>query len=281
MPTAVELHRRGRGATNAGRFASARTLLTAALDQADDPDTRVAVQLTLAHVETETGSTARGLTLCEQAVATPGTSPRTTGLAHGQLGLVLMRSGTVDRALTELTLALDHLAGDDRETGRVLLNRGTVHLVRGDGEAALRDFGAAAASLDADDDAVLRAQAQHNEGYASLLQGDLVAALRLMDAARPVLAPLSTVSRAVGDQDRAEVLTAAGMVLEAELALTDAVRAFGARRARQHQGEAELALARLLLAESPRRARTVARRAARRLARRGSTGWALRADAVA
>ena len=37
----------------------------------------------------------------------------------------------------------------------------------------------------------------------------------MMDAAREVLAPLSAVSRAVGEQDRAEVLTAAGRGREA------------------------------------------------------------------
>ena len=55
-------------------------------------------------------------------------------------------------------------------------------------------------------------------------------ALQAMDAARPVLAPLSPVSRAVGDQDRAEVLTAAGRAREAIVALR--VRRVGVRRPR-------------------------------------------------
>ena len=56
---------------------------------------------------------------------------------------------------------------------------------------------------------------EHNLGYTRLLAGDLVGALRDMDRARPVLAPLSPVSAATGDQDRAEVLMAAGLVRRA------------------------------------------------------------------
>ena len=53
-----------------------------------------------------------------------------------------------------------------------------------------------------------------------------------MDAAREVLAPLSPVSRAVGEQDRAEVLTAAGRARDAVAALETAAAAYGERRLR-------------------------------------------------
>ncbi|MFY0405724.1 CHAT domain-containing protein [Solicola sp. PLA-1-18] len=283
MLTADELHRRGRAATNAGRLAAARRYLDTALSRVDpgDEDVRARVEVTLAHLETEAGSFEAALAVCERAGARTGLSASTTALVHGQLGMIHMRAGDGDRALEHLARAADGLAADPHQLGVVLLNRGNVHLMRGESARAVVDLGGAAAAFDLAGDAIFRARAQHNEGYASLLAGDLVTALRLMDAARPVLAPLSPVSRAVGEQDRAEVLTAAGMVREADEALTRAARAFGSRRARQHQGEAELALARLLVRDDPRRARLVARRAARRLAGLGSTGWALRAEAVA
>ena len=61
--------------------------------------------------------------------------------------------------------------------------------------------------------------ATHNLGYVELLRGDLVAALRLMEEAEPVLAPLSPVSAAVGAVDRAEVLAAAGSLIAMGLVL--------------------------------------------------------------
>ena len=72
------------------------------------------------------------------------------------------------------------------------------------------------------------ARAEHNLGYARLLTGDLVGALQMMDDARKILAPLSAFSRAVGEQDRAEVLTAAGRAQEAIAALESAATAYGA-----------------------------------------------------
>ena len=84
---------------------------------------------------------------------------------------------------------------------------------------------------------------EHNLGYTRLLAGDLAAALVDMDRARAVLAPLSSVNAAMGDQDRAEVLMAAGLVAEGRAALAAAARAYGAApagappgRGRAHPG---------------------------------------------
>ena len=76
-----------------------------------------------------------------------------------------------------------------------------------------------------------------------------------MDAARAVLAPLSPVSRAVGDRDRAEVLTAAGRASDAIRALEAAASAYGDHGLRNFQAECELTLSRTLLREDPSRAR--------------------------
>ena len=95
-----------------------------------------------------------------------------------------------------------------------------------------------------------------------------------------MLAPLSAVSRAVCDQDRAEVLTAAGRPSEAIRALEAAAAAYGSRRLRSFQAQCELTLAWTLLREDPARARVVARRAARRFRSQASPLQAARAEAV-
>ena len=82
------------------------------------------------------------------------------------------------------------------------------------------------------------------------------------------------------EQDRAEVLTAAGRPHEAVRALEQAATAYGSRRLRTFQAECELTLAWTLLREDPAQARVVARRAARRFRGQASPARALRADAV-
>ena len=98
---------------------------------------------------------------------------------------------------------------------------------------------------------------------------------------RPVLSPLSAAYRATVEQDRAEVMTAAGRPREAIRALEAAARAYGSRRLRTFQAECELTLAWTLLREDPARARVVARRAARHYRSQESPVPALRAEAAA
>ena len=101
-----------------------------------------------------------------------------------------------------------------------------------------------------------------------------------MDSARPVLAPLSPVSRAVGEQDRAEVLTAAGRAHEAIGSLERAATAYGDHGLRTYQAECELTLSGTLLRDDPAEARVVAKRAARRFRAAGSEAQAVRAEAA-
>ena len=103
----------------------------------------------------------------------------------------------------------------------------------------------------------------------------------MIDEAAAVLAPQSAVNRATVEQDRAEILTAAGRPREAIRALEQAATAYGSRRLRTYQAECELTLAWTLLREDPARARVVARRAARRFRGQASPARELRADAAA
>ncbi|MGL5825707.1 MAG: CHAT domain-containing protein [Nocardioides sp.] len=136
-------------------------------------------------------------------------------------------------------------------------------------------------SICAAEDPIEIAKAEHNLGYAEFLSGNLLAAILLMERSAVVLASLSPVARAVGAADRAEVLSACGLVGQAVDALDRAAHAFSLRRIRQSQAEAELAKARILLAFDPKSAASLARRAARRFRSRGSEDWALRAEVVA
>lgn len=279
MLSAEELHRRGLAATNSGRMATADRLLRLALDRAGDPDLRDRIDISRAYVASERGDLLTGTQLC-QSVVDRAQNLTVRDLAHSQLGVLYTRAGDGELALGHLQQAMAgrRLVGIDR--ARALMNRGVVWLQRGEMPSAITDFDAAAEDFDAAGMPVEAAQALHNSGYALMLAGDLARALQRMDAARPVLAPLSTNFRAVCDQDRAEVLVAAGLHHEARGTVADVAAAYGRLGLSQNQGEAEFLLARLLLLDDPARARVVARRAARRFRRRGSAAWADRADAI-
>ena len=278
MLTAEELSARGRDASTAGRHALAVSLLGRAVARAEDDRQRAVALQSLAHATAERGSPDDGIALCRQALALDGLDDRVRGTVRSQLGLLLMRRGAVDEALAELAAALPLVADDPDLVGRLHLNRGNIHLQRADAAAAAADF---AHARERSTIAVEQAMATHNLGYVELQRGDLVAALRLMEEAAPVLAPLSPVSEAVGAVDRAEVLAAAGMPMAAADLLAQAVETYGRRRLRQFQGEALVVRARGLLLVDPSAAAVAASRARRLFEARGSGRWALRAEALA
>lgn len=284
MLTADALYQRAVDHGNAGRHAAARRDLSAARRRNPTPDVSGLITGTWAYLQAETGdasATREAVALCETALVDPRLSPHTRAVLTSQLGLIELRLGEAEPALGHLTTAAARLGDDPERLGVVLLNRGLVHLDRDEVAAAERDFGRAAEAFELAERPVGQAQAQNNQGYAAMLSGDLVAAIRLMDASAPVLAGLSPVSAAIGASDRAEVLLAAGMTGDAVTLLRAAARIYGSRGLRQTQAEAELLLARALSLESPLAAATVARAASRRFRARGSEPWAVRADAVA
>lgn len=281
MLSAAVLYERGVEHGNAGRHAAARRVLEEAARRTEDPDLLARIGGTIAYIVSETGDADGGIALCRSALDTERISSRTRAILTSQLGLIELRRGDGAAALPLLTSAILELGGDPARLGRVHLNRGLVYLERGEVASALADFAQAAEAFVRSDEPVELAKALNNQGYAAMLAGDLIAALRLMDESRPVLAALSPVALATCDADRAEVLLAAGMTSEATELLGSVARTYGARGLRQAQGEAELVLARALVLEDAHRAAAVARRAARRFRARGAEGWALRADAFA
>ena len=280
MSTPADLHQRGVAANNAGRYSEARRLLTRALAVSDDAEMTALVESSLAHLEAETGDWPVALSRCEAILGRSGLSDRTRGSVRGQRAMLLMLSGRLQEALVDFSSAIATLSDDPDFLGRALLNRGGVHLQLQEVVGAESDFRSAVAELETADLPVEAAMARHNLGYCRFLAGDLVTALRLMDAAAVVLAPLSAVSEATGEQDRAEVLMAAGLVEEGRAALEAAARAYGSRRLRRRQAEAELALARASVFGSPADAMVQARRAARHFRAASAPAMAARAEAI-
>jgi tetratricopeptide (TPR) repeat protein len=282
MLGADELHRQAKDAVNRGAFVRARSLLDRAEAATSDPDLRARIDLTRAYVEAETGDPLAGRERCAGLLEVAGLEDETRGLVWSQLGLLSMRAGDVEHAMDAFARSVDLLPSGGEPVGLVLLNRGNVHLQRGDATAAIADFTAArehfsrAGGLE-----VWQAKVEHNLGYARLLTGDIVGALQMIEAAARVLSTRSVTSRAIGEQDRAEVMTAAGRPREAIRALEAAARAYGSRRLRTFQAECELTLAWTLLREDPARARVVARRAARHFRSQESPVPAHRAEGAA
>jgi tetratricopeptide (TPR) repeat protein len=269
-------------AVRAGNFSGAQALLARARRAAgSDVDQLALVGLSDAYVEAELHGVAEAIALCRDLLDSGELQSETTGRIWAQLGLLQMRGGDGDAALTSFSEAAERLHESPEFLGRALLNRGTLHLGQRRTVDAASDFLDAGRQFEIAGLTESQARARHNLGYASLLSGDLVAALTQMESAAHVLAPLSEVSRAQCEQDRAEVLLAAGRPREAARALRAAADAYGAQRLRRFQAECEYVLSRTLLREDPAQARTVARRAARRFASHGSTTWAWRAEALA
>nr|WP_232523486.1 CHAT domain-containing protein [Nocardioides sp. MAH-18] len=190
-----------------------------------------------------------------------------------------MLRGETARALAELEAAIP-LVDDRGVYARIHLNRGNVHLQRRQLPQALADFETSVAAYRGVGDEYGAAKAVHNFGYTHFLAGDLVAALQRLDEAYPTFEAEGPVMTAMADQDRAEVLMAAGLHEQGAAALAASADAYGRRRLYQRRGEAELALARSFVLTEPGRAKAAARDALRRFRRTGARAWEVRAEAT-
>lgn len=277
---AESLYEKAVAASNDGKYDLALELIARARELTDDPDLYNRLDISSTWGMAERGDLSGAVARCHEVLQRPDVKPLTAGIAESQLGLLHMRSAEHDAALAAMDRALVALVDEPQYSGRVMLNRGNLHLDRRDPDAAADAFTAAADLLGQAGDMVGRAKAVFNHGYAQLLRNDLVAALKGMDEASETLAQLSEVNRAIGLQDRAEVLLASGRTREAAEALETAAAAYGNEKLRRYQAECELILARTLVADEPVRARSVAQQAARRFETQGLDIWAARARAV-
>jgi tetratricopeptide (TPR) repeat protein len=277
---AEELHERGLTAINDGKVRAARPLLERARSRTQDQVLLARIEASLAYVLNELGDTDGARALCEQALRRQAVPADTRGIIEAQRALLLMRAGETGAALDAFVVAIDLLDGLPADQGKALTNRGGVYLQQGRDREAAADFAAAMDRFAAVADDLSRAKAEHNLGYALLLRGDLVGALRAMDAAQQVIAPVGAVLRAICEQDRAEALSAAGLESDARTALVTAAGAYAARRLHQRRGEAELALARSLVTVDPAAAGRAAGAAERRFRQVGSEAWTDRAKVI-
>ena len=177
--------------------------------------------------------------------------------------------------MREFDPAIAMLVEDRPVLGRVHLNRGNVHLQRTTSGRGGADFAAPSAPARGRRRRSTRPRPRTTSATSDCSRGDLVAALETWTRRAPAFAAEGPVMAAISDQDRAEVLLAAGLVDEGRRAAARPRAPTAARRLHQRQGEAELALARALaMRTDPARPRACAARRPRRFSATRVAGMA-------
>jgi len=282
-PTAEDLYERGVLLANRGSYAQARrTLAIAATKAADAGDVELQARIagTTAYVLARLGDVDGGEELCLSVLERGGLSPAAVAQLEGQLGALALERGLLDDAAGWLTKSIRGLTDAPVRQANMRLNRTLVDMQRGRLDAVMTDLELAESSYR---DAGLTDQVNltiHNRGYALMLAGDLVSALKTMQSVREPLDGESELWAAINELDRAEVLREAGLVTEAERSLESVSQALGHHRAPRERATADYHLARSLLSHDPERAAIAAAAAARRFNSIGSPGWTVRAQAI-
>ncbi len=274
--------RPARGARTVHRalaFLSPALAKAPAEDQPDLAQLHARLLITLAFSEFEIHGMHRGRQrLAEARIAAEECgSGEVLALVHELQGLLLVRSGDLASAIREFDVAsllADHL--DDADQAALLLNRGYAHLAKGDLPAARQDLVRSVELASLSGARRIEFKAGHNLGYAEFLSGNFPLALDCFARADALDA---AVSRGVSLLDRARVLMEAGLLHEADEALSEAIPLLGAERANQDRAEALLARAHCALLRGDwALARVLAGRARRDFRRRGSSEWLDRSE---
>jgi len=239
------------------------------------------IWISMATSESELNGLAAGLAALERAGPHLERSgePELRFLFESQLGFMKYRSGFMDEALTHLdtALALDVIV-EPALRRRILLNRGTVNLYRGDLRTARQDLSAAARRPSGEPVDQVAFMAQHNLGYVEFLAGNLATSLQILDGVRQ---SATIVSSGVMLLDRARVLLEAGLHREADETLDEAGELFRRDRLWKDVGEVELARAECALLDGEiDAARRLAGSARTRFRRRRNDRWRRDAELV-
>ncbi|MBI4899404.1 MAG: hypothetical protein HY829_02885, partial [Actinobacteria bacterium] len=289
---AAELYEQARGDIAAYAIERAMSRLDEAASALGDDPSLEASELTLRITMSRTwgsfASDPEGTQATLDRVAAEATSSgldHLVPLAMLQQGVLWTRLGEHVRALSALQRIGPYealLSPDDRV--RLLINRGTTASLLLRTEEASADLAEAAALAKEARLDRFAYMALHNRGYVEFLRGDLPAALRLMDEADRLDAP---VDRGIAHLDRARVLIEAGLVTDAWETLQTARTSLAESGLEPEADEVELDLARceVLLARGDeavaRLAPLIERFSARAAQFRAIEARVLRAEALA
>ena len=222
---------------------------------------RSRILVTIADARVELGQINEAAAVLDEAVATTASALPTVQASRGVL---LARTGRLDASLEQFDAAVEGLTAVGRPSTnlvRALLWRGLLHLSEARLDLAEADCEAArqlgqVTGLDA---AVVIAT--HNIGLVRWASGDLPGALHAMSLADEGASEARSGIRAL---DRARVLLAAGLLIEAREFTDRAELIFAAEHARVDLADALLVQAEIdLVARRPATALAAARRAAR------------------
>ncbi len=249
LSRAGELYEQARGAISAYAVDAAMRLLDEAETALGDDRTvattemrlRVAISRTWATFATAPEATQRELDRIAAEADVRGLA-HLVPLALLQQGALWIRLGEHQQALLALQRVgpyEDLLSVDDRV--RLLINRGTTASLLLRIDMATADLGEAAALAREAGLDRFAYMALHNRGYVEFLRGDLPAALRLMDEADRMEAP---VDKGIAHLDRGRVLIEAGLVTDAWEALQTARSSLAEAGLEAEADEVELDLAR-------------------------------------
>jgi tetratricopeptide (TPR) repeat protein len=279
---AERLHARAVAEAAHGRFARASRLASQALDHSGaGTETQARSLLTLAWAKAEQARVDESLALLDRAEQAAAAHPRIAGLTLGQRGVLLLRLGRPEPARAALTGAVNLLGQQPVEQARALLNKGVAELECHDFAAARQSFRRCSQLAETQGMTSLSAKAESNLGLVAGLRGDLPTALGHFHEAAERFGDAEPILRAGTVVDSSFALTSAGLVVEAETELLEAVAVLARAGVRLTEAEAWLSLAEIaLVSERSEDAQTYARRAKRGFARRGSDRGVLLATAV-
>ena len=279
MLSASELQARAKAATNVGHHERALSLLDRARARATTDDERALIEGTAGYAHLELGHLDQARRVTDDAVRLAATDD-VRGIVLGQRAVVRGRTGAREEALADFADAIALLHHRPEYLGRCLLNRGTLRLRAASVRDATDDFAGALAAFAAAGLPMQAAKAEHNLGYACMLAGDLVPALRHLDRSRGELGRLSALNRAFCAISQAEAMLLAGLREEGLAQLASAAASLGRGHARRSAAEARLVLARHLAEDRPAEAIGHARRAVRHFAAMGADAEAAAAESI-
>ncbi|HEX8095945.1 CHAT domain-containing protein [Jatrophihabitans sp.] len=289
LAEARRLHALGVEHNNAGHPLRAIKLFRRALSlpvlggAADDEARLVAARIwvSMAMSESELKSSERGLAALAEAerLVDLAEHPQFSALLHLQNGYIRVRAGHFESGLAHLDSAvalIEH--AEPAHACNILLDRGSLHLYRGQLARARQDLSQSAELAAEHGLLVEEFKAKHNLGYLEFLTGNLALALKTMDDAQAINAK---VSLAVALLDRARVLLEVGLHRESDDALIEAAALFRADRLHKELAEVELARAECALLDGEiAAARRLAATARDRFRRRSNDRWRRDAELV-